>query len=122
MKKPQLVVDFERLKYPNCGLGVYSLNLAKEIGRHTDPRWQTSFLLPQSEVGRFGVETRYIPVRSYLKVIRLTLPKADLWHMTHQDSQFGPKNSRTPTVLTIHDLNFLTEKESNKAEQRLKEL
>jgi hypothetical protein len=42
----------------------------------------------------------------------------DIWHSIHQDSAFMP-DSKTKFILTIHDLNFLTEKNSTKANKKL---
>lgn len=122
MNLKHVLIDFERLKYPNCGLGQYSLNLARELGQQLSPNLRATYLVPKPLVGQFGATPNYLPVRSYFKKIRFTLPKADLWHSTHQDSEYGPRSSKAKILLTIHDLNFLTEKVPVKAQARLQDL
>jgi glycosyltransferase involved in cell wall biosynthesis len=49
-------------------------------------------------------------------------PRYDLWHAIHQDSPYFPSDRRAPYILTIHDLNFMTEKSPAKAQKYLRKL
>lgn len=44
-------------------------------------------------------------------------PPYALWHATHQQVKFLPLNTKTRVVLTIHDLNYLREKNGSKIER-----
>ena len=47
------------------------------------------------------------------KKIFVLRKKYDVWHCLHQDSKFLPLNSHSKLILTVHDLNFLSEHHLN---------
>lgn len=118
---PRVVIDLEKLRRINCGLGRFSLHLAEGILSRFRDRIDPVFLLPkggEGAVGSDGYET--IRVRPWRKeaVRRLVRPVArpflgsrrhDLWHMTNQMSRYEPLDPRVPMLLTIHDLTFIHE-------------
>lgn len=109
-----LLVDLERLKYPHCGLGRFCYHLGKNLGRslENDDEWHLHCLLP-SKMGRiFDGRWESLKISPFHRFFPRLFPAFDLWHMTHQDSSYWPSSSRTPMILTIHDLNFLQEKKS----------
>ena len=121
MPLPRVVIDLEKLRHINCGLGRYSLHLGREILAAAVGRFQPVFLLP-SGAGQYfpdgGFES--IPIspwnkeavrRLYRPLLRplLPAPSVAVWHVTSQMSKYLPLDDRVPVVLTIHDLNFLHE-------------
>jgi glycosyltransferase involved in cell wall biosynthesis len=130
--RPRVVLDLERLRHINCGLGRFCLNLARALLEPTDrssARYSIDpvLFLPQ----RAG---NYLePLVSNLRPRRLAVPairkevfvrwmrplarpflrrsRVDLWHVTHQLSKYLPVDPRVPVLLTIHDLNFLHDAE-----------
>lgn len=118
---PRIVIDLEKLRHINCGLGRFSLYLAKEILKVAPGRFEPVFFLPAKAQKYFpagGFE--HIAVARWKKeslrrfvrpVIRPFLGPSDvsLWHVTNQMSKYLPLDPRVPVVLTIHDLNFLHE-------------
>lgn len=126
--RPRVVLDLERLRHINCGLGRFCLNLTRallEPGERSAASCAIDpvLFLPQ----RAG---RYLePLVSALRPRRLAVPEIrkeafvrwmrplarpflgrsrfDLWHVTHQLSKYLPVDPRVPVLLTIHDLNFL---------------
>jgi len=121
MSLPRVVIDLEKLRHINCGLGRYSLHLGQEILAVAAGRFQPVFLLPSGAERYFpggGFETITVSpwnkeaVRQFYRpFVRpvLPAPRVALWHVTSQMSKYLPLDDRVPVVLTIHDLNFLHE-------------
>ena len=118
---PRVVVDLEKLRHFNCGLGRFSVHLGRELLAIAPGRFRPVFFLP------IGAERHFpdggfdrIDVTSWRKERLLRLvrplaqpflgpPAASLWHVTNQTSKYLPLDRRIPVVLTIHDLTFLHE-------------
>lgn len=118
---PKVVVDLEKLRHFNCGLGRFSFHLGRELLPIAPGRFRPVFFLTPGCERHFpaGGFDR-IPVSSWrkehlLRLVRplarpfLGSPAASLWHVTNQSSKYLPLDSRIPVVLTIHDLTFLHE-------------
>ncbi|MFM7242620.1 MAG: glycosyltransferase family 4 protein [Planctomycetaceae bacterium] len=118
---PRIVVDLEKLRHINCGLGRFSLHLGQELLRLAPGRFEPVFLLsPGAErhfpEGGFDI-SRITPWRKerLVRWVRpfvapfLGPPCEDLWHVTNQLSKYRPLDPRVPVLLTIHDLAFLHE-------------
>ncbi|MFM8634851.1 MAG: glycosyltransferase, partial [Planctomycetia bacterium] len=122
----------EKLRNINTGLGRFSLHLAEEIIRLAQGRfWPILFLPSDTEqllpVGGYGVarvaEWRKEGfVRFVRPFVRPFLPHgvSQVWHMTHQAAKYFPLDSRTPVLLTIHDLNFLHDGSTREAGVRIR--
>jgi glycosyltransferase involved in cell wall biosynthesis len=118
---PRIVVDLEKLRHINCGLGRFSLHLATELLRVAPGRFQPVFFLPAGTDRYFpGGGFEQIAVAAWKKevfrglarpLLRPFLPEPEIavWHVTNQMSKYLPLDPRVPVVLTIHDLNFLHE-------------
>lgn len=122
MKKSNILVDLDRLKYLYCGLGQVAYNFGKELGKLDDPLLHFTFLVPRQFKGHFGNLVDYEITSFKRRYLPFLCKKYDLWHAIHQDSAFLPSNNHTPYLLTIHDLNFLQEKIASKAKKRLTRL
>jgi len=117
-----VLFDCERMKYPHTGLYHFCLNLGTELIRQQKPGDQMNVFIPAGLVGIFGNDVPYVPKKFVHNIgipgsrdFRVT-PRSsdyDIWHMTYQTSRYRPGHSRTRTVLTIHDLNFLHEDPHN---------
>jgi glycosyltransferase involved in cell wall biosynthesis len=118
---PRVVIDLEKLRHINCGLGRFSLHLGKEMLAVAPGRFEPVLLLPKDGERHFpdgGYDTIHIAPwkkeavrRLYRPLARpfLPAPRIGLWHMTNQMSKYLPLDPRIPVLLTIHDLNFLHE-------------
>jgi glycosyltransferase involved in cell wall biosynthesis len=118
---PRIVVDLEKLRHINCGLGRFSFHLATELLRLAPGRFEPVFLLSAGAERHFpdgGFEQIVVApwrkewLRRRLRpFVRPFMPPAaiDLWHVTNQLSKYLPLDDRVPVVLTIHDLTFLHE-------------
>lgn len=116
MKK--VLIDLLKLSNLNCGLGQVAINYAQELSK-TETSFEKHFLVPKSFKSQFGDSIIYHTKRSIGKFLKAN--KFDLWHCIHQDPEIMPKDN-TKVIMTIHDLNFLGEKNSNKAKDRLTKL
>jgi len=116
---PRVVIDLERLRHINCGLGRFCLYLGRELLRLAEGRFRPVFFLPDEARGHFPEGAcDVIPAADWRKeglqrLVRpfarpfLPRPAVRLWHVTHQTSTYLPLDARVPVLLTIHDLNFL---------------
>ena len=120
---PRVVIDLEKLRHINCGLGRFSYHLGREILALGDDRFEPVFFLPKG-AGRWFADLPHAPavldvapwkkeavqrfVRPVLRPV-LGRPAFAAWHVTNQMSRYLPLDPRVPVVLTIHDLNFLHE-------------
>jgi hypothetical protein len=121
MSLPRVVIDLEKLRHINCGLGRYSLHLGQEILAAAEGRFQPVFLLPSGAERYFpagGFESITVSpwnkeaVRQLYRPLLKPFfsdPRVALWDVTSQMSKYLPLDDRVPVVLTIHDLNFLHE-------------
>jgi glycosyltransferase involved in cell wall biosynthesis len=127
---PRIVVDLEKLRHINCGLGRFSLHLGQELLRLAPGRFEPVFLLsPGAErhfpEGGFDI-ARVTPWRKerLLRWVRpivapcLGPPRDALWHVTNQLSKYRPLDPRVPVLLTIHDLAFLHESPGGSSDRK----
>ena len=121
--RPRVVLDLEKVRHANCGLGRFCSHLARGIvdlaERPFDPVFFLPSRVPQETVRHLradGVEQIEVsPWRkeAFAGLYRPLLAplqrgqRYDLWHVTNQTSKYLPLDPHVPVVLTVHDLNFL---------------
>jgi glycosyltransferase involved in cell wall biosynthesis len=119
MKK--VLIDLYKVKSLYSGLGQFSINFAKEIINQSPEEFSVEFLTPKNfDIGdikkftsvKVSFQKRYFPKfnKSY-----------DIWHSLQQFPSHFP-NKKSIFILTIHDLNFLYEKNGIKKIMYLKKL
>ncbi len=108
MKKTAVLIDNEKIKYPNTGLFSFCVELTKAIEAVKDEYdLDTTYLIKErSKKDLPGVKHRYVKVID--KILFCAGRGVDVYHATFQLDKFI--SSSKPCVLTIHDLNFLYEK------------
>lgn len=109
-------VDLERLRNPNSGLGQFCWHLANNLQALKQNDIGLHFYYPKNYTTYFQNSNHYT-VGFFDKLFGVRNKDLNVFHCTHQDSHLFPGN--IPTVLTIHDLNFL-EKYSSSAKQQQK--
>lgn len=132
MKKPSLLIDLSKSRNPWNGLGQFCLLLGEELTKIQIHEIEVTFLIDKKDRAKFPLQQKFHWLSEWNRcttpaIIRLILqffsPSYDLWHVTAQDSDFWPLTRKTPTILTIHDLNFLVEsKTALRKKRRLKKL
>ena len=103
----KITVDCERMKYPHTGLYNYCYHLGKALIASNKIEQKLCFYTPPSLSKIFGSDQCYIHQRQYHKVVFPSSPNIDLWHSTHQSTDYFPYREKLKLVLTIHDLNYL---------------
>jgi glycosyltransferase involved in cell wall biosynthesis len=120
--KGRVLVDLGKLSNLEVGLGEVSLRFGEELGRQLDAGAASDLavdlLVPPAFHRRFGREARTRKIQAVYRILPVG-GEYDVWHELHQDSSLHPASHRSRLLLTIHDLNFLYEKEPVKARRRL---
>ncbi len=106
MKKFNIVIDFEKLNDPYCGLGQFCLNLGAELQKS---KLAPFFWISEKAWNLFPNYSNKIKINKYAKKIPLLRPRCEVFHSTHQDSPYFPYGNKSKFILTIHDLNGLIE-------------
>lgn len=101
-----VLVDTERLRSLETGLGQMCQWLGRELVRSRPPGARLTFLVPRSRRGIFGDDVSYLDAAWWRRIWSGGRTGVDVWHTTHQDSAFPPARSASQ-LLTILDLNFL---------------
>ncbi len=121
--KKEILITLDRLKYPNCGLGRYSIDFGEAISLINDPALSFNFLLPRK--GYQSFDNKDQPKCIKLDIIKKHTyhyqNKFDLIHVTHQLPSFKI-NPNIKKIITIHDLNHLITKDLKKSEQYIKRI
>lgn len=108
-----ILIDLERLKYPFTGLYSYAMSLGKMLIKKKTEKEDFSFFVPKNFNGFFGSEVKYRIQKSIQKLIFSGTGKYDIWHSTYQGTSYYPRNKSVKIIQTIHDLNFLHEKDNS---------
>ena len=110
MGKKRVLIDLRDMKKMTCGFGQIAKNYAERFAETKIDGVQFVYLVPKNFKGQFG-DVECVKVRPKLnKYFPFTLPKVDLWHSITQQQKLRRIGGSTKFLLTIHDLNFLTEK------------
>lgn len=113
--KKNILIDLYKIKDYHSGLGEFSFNFHQNISQKYKYEFNISFLVPStyklqnseliSNIIHSNWKNRYFPNGN---------TGYDIWHSLHQFPSHFP-NKKTSHILTIHDLNFLKEKNHSKA-------
>lgn len=120
--RKKILIDLERLKYINTGLGQVCLNFGNEISKVKSECFEFTLLVPKKFKNAFGDSVKYETTGLFRKYVPWLCKSYDLWYAIHQNSKYFPSDTKTPYVLTVHDLNFMGEKSMRKAQKRLLKL
>ncbi len=121
----KIVLDCERMKYPNTGLYHYCLNLGFALQQNLDKDNEELYLYVRKKANAdFNNDFNFINQHSLHKFYMPMGKKYNVWHCTYQGSNYFPFTKKIPVILTIHDLNFLYDEQKNekKKEKYLKQL
>jgi len=122
MKKYSVLIDLDRLKDLNTGLGQVAEFFGAALSKINDPNFDFTFLVPKEMIGYFGDQVKYESTSFKRRYFPKLCKNYDLWYTIHQDCSYFPGQKQTKFVMTINDLNFLGEKSPAKAKIRLKKL
>ena len=122
-KKPtqRVLIDLSVLRNYNCGLGQVAYNYGMYFKEHPNRNLNIYLLVPKQYIGAFGYSVKYITSRKIYRSMPWLMPKFDVWHSIHQLNSFPPPKS-VLNLLTIHDLNFVYEKQGRKVNKYMKKI
>jgi glycosyltransferase involved in cell wall biosynthesis len=119
----RILIDLSILKNVYCGLGQVALNYGyffRDI-YETISGEEIYLLVPKDYVGVFGNKVRYIRMRKIYRIMPWLIGKYfDVWHAIHQLSNYKPYARHC--ILTIHDFNFLYEKQGGRVKKYLRKI
>lgn len=115
----KIIIDCERLKHPHTGLYHFCYNLGKHLLASSNPdKEEINFYLPAHKKDIFGTDEQCIIQKAWHKILLPTTSKYDVWHATHQDTDYFPQNRKIPLILTIHDLNIIHNKKKSEEKKK----
>jgi glycosyltransferase involved in cell wall biosynthesis len=101
---PRVLIDFEKIKDPYSGLGLYCAHLKIYFDQSSK---NLAYWIPNK-------------IEKLARKFPFLLPKSDVFHAIHQDSPYIPRSLKTKYILTIHDLNALYETNDFETQQKFK--
>lgn len=119
-----IAIELEKIPLTHVGLGNFCFNFAQSLSNQKKLAFKPLFMTRnKSDLRNTTAQCCHKKLYKFHRAIPQLAPRADLWHLTHQDSRYLPPKSSIPLILTIHDLNFLyTHKNKRRIEARLKRL
>ena len=103
----RILVEMEKLKNPNSGLGQFCFHLGLKFQQLHNPHLKIDYYLPESQQSIFGTKASTVKQSLLHKLFPLNSQQYQVWHCLHQNSSYLPSSKKTKLILTIHDLNFL---------------
>ena len=112
----KVLLDLERLRYPNSGIANVFRNLAKGLNEIEGPSDLTVFIYgPSEELLTLKTKFSIVARKTVHKIVSLYSYKYSVLHTSHQlSSYFHFKLKSQKKIVTLHDLNFLHEEISDK--------
>ena len=110
MKRTKILLDLRNLNNPTSGFGQIAVNYAKHFNRLKLDDIQFVLLVPEHYEGDLSGNAEIVRYTKEMKHHPALLPEVDLWHSVNQQQKVRKIDNGTKFVLTIHDLNYLTEK------------
>ena len=113
-KKHNIVIDIDRMKYPNTGMFEFCSNLYESFKNNS----QFQFIFYKHKKTILDSFSKSINIKGLDRLLLWVSPKYDVWHTTNQLATRIPINAKK-LVYTIHDLNFLYSNKSESKKSRL---
>lgn len=118
---PSLLIDIYKTNDIYSGLGQFSYNFAKHLCNAFSEKYELHFLGKSNiQIGK-NCQYTFVPVNWQKRFFPGFNKKYDLWHSLHQFPSHKP-SKHSLHILTIHDLNFLIEKKTAKANKYMNKL
>lgn len=107
----RITLDCERMKYPNTGIAVFCKMLATSLLNTLSDEDQLSLYMIKEKDHFLGENVKYIYGNAMDKFLHVSPKNMDIWHSTYQLTRYYTQNRHVKNLLTIHDLNYLYEKD-----------
>ncbi len=117
----EILIDIYKTKDIFSGLGQFSFNFAEEIMLNNPVDFKIDFLTASDLLNDKNKNFNFVKANFQKRYFPSLNKKYDIWHSLHQFPAHFP-NKASKYILTVHDLNFLIEKNESKASKYLKRL
>lgn len=117
----KILVDLERLRYPNSGIANVFRNLAKGL-QNQNTSLEISYFGVKKELSKINTSRPLSVVewKKWHKFFERFSMKFDVIHVSHQlSSYFHKKYQSALKIVTLHDLNFLHENLSTRERKKM---
>lgn len=116
----KVLLDLERLRYPNSGLANVMRNIAMAFEEKESLPFIINYFAPKEKSLDFISDSKIITYRKWHKFLECFSKNYDVIHISHQGSLYFRKNYKNAIkILTLHDLNFLHEDLPPRKKRRL---
>lgn len=116
----KVLLDLERLRYPNSGLANVMRNMAMVFEKKESLPFIINYFAPREKSLDFISDNKIITYRKWHKFLECFSKNYDIIHISHQGSPYFRKNYKNAIkILTLHDLNFLHEDLSHRKKKKL---
>jgi len=117
--KKKILIDLERLRYPNSGIAEVFRNLARGLWEQYTMALDIEIFGPEKEISKEKLNFRVKPRKFWHKFLDIFDYNYDIIHVSHQLTSYFHKNYKHAyKILTLHDLNFLHENMSSDRRQK----
>jgi glycosyltransferase involved in cell wall biosynthesis len=113
-EKPRILIDLYKTRNLNSGIGRFAFNFAESLAERNGLRVDFDFLSPRNFPERSWGQIGLKKVNFQKRYLPLFNSPYDIWHSLYQFPSHLP-GRRSSWILTIHDLNFLVEKDKRKS-------
>ena len=90
MAKKNLIIDCERMKYPDTGLYHFCRELSLALLRLPQLDIQPDFYVPAPQIDFLKQPVQYRQQHWWHKIINTVAPSYKIWHCTYQGSNYFP--------------------------------
>lgn len=105
----KILIDLERLRYPNSGIANVFRNLAKGL-QENNSKFEIFFFGKREQLEKFEPKPKCVFWNKTHRFFERFSGEFDLIHVSHQLSSYFHRNYKnTIKIVTLHDLNFLYE-------------
>lgn len=118
---PHYLVDLYRTRDPFSGLGRFCHDLGEALLAQARADEHFTFLVPRGYRPASLSGASFVDDNFLLRHFPTLHQRYDVWHSTYQLRSHAPKPG-VPNLLTVHDLNFLVEKDERRAAGYLRQL
>lgn len=115
----KILIDLERLRYPNSGIANVFKNLTKGLQKN-NTEFEISYFGNREQLSAYEPCLKSIFWNKTHKFFERFSGQFDLIHVSHQLSSYFHRNYRdTLKIVTLHDLNFLHENLSDSKRRKM---
>ena len=85
-----ILIDLYKIKNPYNGLGMFSMDFAKELINQIPSNYRLNFLVPASPFNNLLPEAKFYKATFLKRYFPSTNQTFNLWHSLYQSPQFYP--------------------------------